>query len=110
MQIEEAFRDTKNHRVGFSVSESLTRHQQRLEILLLIGALATLLTWLIGVLAELKQWHWQYQSNTNRTRRVLSTFFIGCQVVKENQLWVGTREYKIALLQVRANALVQCHA
>ncbi len=41
MQIEESFRDIKSHRVGFSVSESLIRNQARLEILLLIGALAT---------------------------------------------------------------------
>ena len=41
MQIEESFRDIKGHRLGFSVSESLTRNQARLEILLLIGALAT---------------------------------------------------------------------
>jgi len=44
MQIEEAFRDTKSHRLGFSISESLTRNRTRLEILLLIGALATFFT------------------------------------------------------------------
>jgi hypothetical protein len=107
MQIEEAFRDTKSHRVGFSASESLTRNQQRLEILLLIGALATFFTWLTGMLAELKQWHRQYQSNSNKTRRVLSTFFIGRQMAKENKLRLGKQEYEIALLQVRANALAQ---
>lgn len=107
MQIEEAFRDTKSHRVGFSVSESLTRHQTRLEILLLIGALATFFTWLMGMFAELKQWHRQYQSNSNKTRRVLSTFFIGCQVAKENKFKLCRREYETALLQVRNNALVQ---
>lgn len=109
MQIEEAFRDTKSHRVGFSISKSLTRHRQRLAILLLIGALATLITWLMGILTELRHHHRQYQSNTNKRRRVLSTFFIGCQVAKENQLALRQREYESALLQVRANALAQCH-
>ena len=107
MQIEEAFRDTKSHRLGFSASESLTRQQTRLEILLLIGALATFFTWLMGVLAELKQWHRQYQSNSNKTRRVLSIFFIGCQVAKENKCRLGKQEYETALLRVRSDALAQ---
>ncbi len=85
IQIEESFRDIKSHRVGFSISESLTRNQVRLEILLLIGALATYLAWLTGVFIELKQWHWQYQFSSIKTRRVLSTFFIGCQMAKEGK-------------------------
>lgn len=110
MQIEEAFRDTKSARLGFSVSESLTRNLERLEILLLIGALATFMAWLLGIVTELKHWHRRYQSNTNRTRRVLSTFFIGCQVAKENKLALKLREYSLALSQVKANALAQCYA
>lgn len=110
MQIEEAFRDTKSHRIGFSLSESLTRNQQRLDILLLIGALATFITWLLGILTELKQWHRRYQSNTYKTRRVLSTFFIGCQVAKENLFRLSKREYHDALIQVRIHALAQCEA
>ncbi len=107
MQIEESFRDIKSHRVGFSVSESLTRNQARLEILLLIGALATFFTWLMGVFVELKQWHRQYQSSSIKTRRVLSTFFIGCQVAKEDKFKFEKQEYDTALLQVRYNALAQ---
>jgi hypothetical protein len=110
MQIEEAFRDTKSHRIGFSLSESLTRSQQRLDILLLIGALATFLIWLMGILAELKQWHRHYQSNSNKKRRVLSTFFIGCQVVKEKYQRLCHREYETTLSLVRANALEQGYA
>lgn len=107
MQIEEAFHDTKNHCVGFIISESLTRNLQCLGILLLIGALATFMTWLMGILTELKQWRRQYQSNTNKTRCVLSIFFIGYQVVKENQLRLREREYEVAVSQVRDNALAQ---
>ena len=107
MQIEEAFRDTKNTRVGFSISESLTRNQERLDILLLIGALATFMAWLLGTLTELKQWHQQYQSNSNKKRRVLSTFFIGCQVAKGKKLTLKPHEYKEALSHMKANALEQ---
>ena len=110
MQIEEAFRDTKSARVGFSLRESLSRNQQRLDILLLSGALATFITWLIGTWAELKQWHYRYQSNSNKTRRVLSTFFIGCQVVKDNLIKLNRRGYENALLKIRVNALAQTHA
>jgi len=110
MQIEEAFRDTKSVRVGFSLRESLSRNLKRLEILLLIGTLATYITWLVGTWAELKQWHYRFQSNSNKIRRVLSTFFIGCQVAKDNQLKFERREYESALSQIRLNALVQSHA
>jgi hypothetical protein len=109
MQIEEAFRDTKSHRIGFSISESLTRQKQRLEMLLLIGALATYNAWLAGILTELKQWHRQYQANSNKKRRVLSTFFIGCQVVKDNQQMLSRRDYEASLRQLRNNALDQVH-
>jgi hypothetical protein len=107
MQIEEAFRDTKSHRVGFSLSESLTRNKQRLEILLLIGALATFSTWLLGILVEMKKWHLRYQSNTNKKRRVLSTFFVGRQVVKEYQREINRKDYEMALCQIKTNALAQ---
>lgn len=105
MQIEEAFRDTKNARIGFSLSESLTRNQQRLNILLLIGALATFMAWLYGLCAEHKCWHQQYQSNSNKKRRVLSTFFIGCQMARENRIKLKLREYRWALSQLKANSL-----
>jgi len=110
MQIEEAFCDTKSHRVGFSLSESLIRNQQRLNILLLIGVLATFISWLMGIHAELKQWHRQYQSNSNKKRRVLSTFFIGCQVIKDKHFRLCRREYEKALSQVRINTSVLCYA
>ena len=53
MQIEEAFRDLKNHRYGFSFRDCMSRLPHRLENLLLIGALATLAAWLVGKVAEL---------------------------------------------------------
>ena len=110
MQIEESFRDTKSHRIGFSLGESLTRNKQRLAILLLIGALATFNAWLLGILAELEKWHHRYQSNSHKKRRVLSTFFIGCQVAKENQRCLTQKDYDMALSQIKGNALAQCNA
>ncbi len=52
MQIELAFRDLKSHRYGQGFEDSLTRKPKRLEILLLIHALATFATWLVGQACE----------------------------------------------------------
>lgn len=49
MQIEQSFRDLKSHRYGCAFEDTLTRHPRRLEMLLLIHALATLAAWLEGL-------------------------------------------------------------
>ena len=67
-----------------NIKESLTRNKFRLEILLLIGFLATYCLWLLGVVAERQQYHLRYQSNTTKTRRVLSVIFLAAQLVKKD--------------------------
>lgn len=49
MQIEQSFRDLKSHRYGCAFEDTLTRTARRLEMLLLIHALASLLAWLEGL-------------------------------------------------------------
>lgn len=49
MQIEQAFRDLKSHRYGCAFEDTLTRSAQRLEMLLLIHMLATLVAWLVAL-------------------------------------------------------------
>jgi hypothetical protein len=59
MQIEASFRDLKSHRYGNAFEDSLTRKGSRLEILLLLNALATFASWLAGLACEasgLDQW------------------------------------------------------
>lgn len=51
MQIEQSFRDLKSHRFGCAFEDTLTRLPKRLEMLLLIFALASLLAWLTGLAA-----------------------------------------------------------
>jgi hypothetical protein len=53
-----------------------------LEILLLLGALALLALWLTGISAIKEKWHYRYQSNTTRNRPVLSSIFMGMQVMR----------------------------
>jgi hypothetical protein len=52
MQIEEAFRDLKSHRYGAGFEDSLTRKPERLMVLLMLHALATLAAWLMGLAAS----------------------------------------------------------
>lgn len=52
MQIELGFRDLKSHRYGQAFEDSLTRKCERIEILLLLHALAVFAAWLAGMAAE----------------------------------------------------------
>jgi hypothetical protein len=81
MQIEETFRDLKCHRWGFGLRYARCNSAGRLEILLLLGALATLTVWLIGLAGRALQLNRRLPANTERAREVLSTFFIGRQLI-----------------------------
>ena len=81
MQIEEAFRDLKSTRFGLALEHHLTQHVERLQVLLLIAALALRVAWVIGKATELTGQQWHYQANTVRRRTVLSTIFIGFTVI-----------------------------
>ena len=75
MQVESSFRDLKSDRFGLGFSLTRTTRIDRLNILLLIGALATLCLWWLGLLARAKQWHLHFQANTVQHRNVLSANF-----------------------------------
>ena len=81
MQIEETFRDLKCHRWGFGLRYARCNSAGRLEILLLLGKLATLTAWLVGLAGRALQLNRRLQANTERAREVLSTFFIGRQLI-----------------------------
>jgi hypothetical protein len=49
MQIEQSFRDLKSHRYGCGFDDTLTRKPHRLEMLLLLQMLASLVAWLAGI-------------------------------------------------------------
>ncbi|MDX1857166.1 IS4 family transposase, partial [Legionella pneumophila] len=82
MQIEGAFKDIKNKRYGFRLPESGTKSIERLEDLILIALLATVVAWLAGQVAISNKWHYQIQANTVRTIPVLSIMFIGLHILK----------------------------
>lgn len=76
MQIELSFRDLKSHRYGQGFEDSLTRSGPRIEILLLVNALAAFASWLAGMVCEatgIAQW----LSPIHSTRKLYSTLRIG---------------------------------
>ena len=83
MQIEETFRDAKNHRFGWSFRDARSNSEKRYEVMLFIAAIAMLAATLLGNAAEQRGLHFKYQANTIRTRRVLSLFFLGVALMKK---------------------------
>lgn len=81
MQIEETFRDLKNPRFGFGLRHAYSRSPKRIEILLLVAMLASLIAWLIGYVIERKKLHYHFQVNSIKSKRVLSLFFLGCRAI-----------------------------
>ena len=108
MQIEESFRDIKNSRWGLSFNESRCTSTYRYENLLLVAHLATLAVWMIGKIAELKQWHRHYQANTVKTEKVLSTFFLGLEVIKRGADVFLKRDFMDAIKYLRLQHTEAC--
>lgn len=76
MQIEASFRDLKSHRYGQGFEDSLTRKRCRLEVLLLVNALAAFASWLAGMACEatgIDQWLYP----ATHRRKLYSTLRVG---------------------------------
>lgn len=97
MQIEESFRDIKNSRLGFSLEESKTYKMERFNILLLIGMLAILAVYLLGKAGERQGIQYAFQANTVCNKSVLSLFFLGCQIVRQENIKFKKEELLMAL-------------
>lgn len=104
MQIEEAFRDLKNTRNGLGLRHCRSFKVDRLNVALLIAALATLILWLLGLAAKSKNLHYSYQSNTEKRRNVLSCFTIGRQVLLRDEAQFTKGELMAALNCIIASA------
>jgi hypothetical protein len=107
MQIEESFRDLKSTRFGLSLEMHLTYREDRLQVMLLIAALALMVAWLMGKATEVTEQHWQYQANTIRTRRVLSTIFIGHKMLGDRRTRLTVRDMIVAWITLQD--IIQSH-
>ena len=84
MQIELSFRDFKSHRYGQSFEDSLTRSGKRLDVLLLVHALAMFAAWLTGLACEATGLdRWLYPTRT--TRKLYSIMRVGREAL--TRLW-----------------------
>jgi len=83
MEVEETFRDTKNPRLGWALSFSMSSHVLRVNNLLLIAALAYLVVILVAHSAEQAAIAHYYQANSVKNRRVLSLFLLGKTILRD---------------------------
>jgi hypothetical protein len=105
MKVEHEFRDTKDVQWGIGLSETRTYNPSRLEILLLVGHLALLLLWLVGLATEQQGRHYAYQANTVKGHRVLSLVFLGLQVILHEPHNIQLAKLDAALSLGKTNAI-----
>lgn len=101
MQIEESFRDLKSERFGLGFSANRSTQKNRLGVLLLVGCLAAFVLRLIGEVGRAKQLDFQFQSNTRRSRPVLSVINLALQLVRHGMAAFPPRELGAALERLR---------
>ena len=106
MQIEEAFRDTKNAKLGVSLEFANSRTPERFDILLLIGALILYILWCIGFAAEQLNIHYSLQANTEKNRRVLSHIYLGREIVNDERYTIED-EFIIWVLHELPNLIMR---
>lgn len=88
MQIELSFRDLKSHRYGQGFEDSLTRKGARIEVLLLLSAMAAFTSWLVGMACEsygIDAWLAPFRSK----RRLYSVMRLGREALVRR--WSSTR-------------------
>lgn len=85
MQIEEGFRDLKSPLFGLGFGMHQTRHTRRIEILLLIAMLASLVLVAIGLKTQREGRTQQFQSNSLRSRSVLSVWRLGREAIQHSR-------------------------
>jgi hypothetical protein len=101
MQIEESFRDLKSERFGLGFNSSRSTRKDRLSVLLLIACLASFVLRLIGEAGKARKLHLQFQSNTRRSRPVLSVISLALQLIRHGLTAFPPRELNTALARLR---------
>lgn len=102
MRIEENIRDTKSPHYGFGLKDSITRSAQRMNILLLIVAIATLIAWLAGLTTKYRGKAADFQVHSAKFTSALSLVFLGRRAIKKG-VSMNQPEFEFAI-----NLLYQC--
>jgi len=96
MQIEEGFRDVKSEHLGFGLNLHRSRCAKRIEILLLIAALANYVVFLLGFKARLAGYEQRFQSNSIERKRALSLWRLGVEYLYR----YGQEEEPASLIEI----------
>jgi hypothetical protein len=107
-QIDEALRDLKSARWGLAMGDSRTRQLDRLQVLLLMAAVAHVVLGLVGKAPQLSGQPQPSQVNTVKTRVVLSIVFIGWHVIDDRR--VRLKKAHIVAATKALQDLVHSHA
>ena len=86
MKIEHDFRDSKDPKWGLGIRESRASDPMRLILQLLIGFLASVILWLIGLCLEKKGLHRDFQANSTKHKRVLSLIFLAIEAIRSGYM------------------------
>ena len=97
MQIEEGFRDTKNHQFGIGLSMARSTTAQRYDNLLLISSLILFVLWCIGKVAYQHGYHRLLQANTVSERAVLSYIYIATQIIDDERYPINNHYLRITM-------------
>lgn len=96
MKIEHDFRDSKDPKWGFGLRRSRSVDPLRLLIQLLIGFLASVMLWLIGLCLENKNLHRDFQANSIKHKRVLSLVFLALEAIRSGYMkYIHKNDYEI---------------
>lgn len=87
---------------GFGLRYARSDQGLRLAVLLVIAALASLILWLVGLHGRTHGWPRRLQANTERRRPVLSTVFVGRQLIRRRQAQLSGPDFSVALAELRA--------
>lgn len=87
MQIEEGFRDQKDDYHGLGLIYNRSINLNKINIALLVGAIARYALWALGLAVKKRGFHQGYQANTVKDRNVLSIFFIAKQFIRSHWIY-----------------------
>ena len=105
MRIEENIRDTKCPHYGLGLKNSLTLSPQRMNILLLIGAIANFIAWLAGLFIKSIGKAADFQAHSAKFTSALSYVFLGRRVLKK-KLPMSQVQFESTLEMLAQNAVL----
>lgn len=108
MRIEESFRDTKNLRWGQGLEITRSRSAERLQILLLVGHLASFVQRLIGEAAKQRQLALQFSPTNRQSRPQISVLTLARRLLDAPRRWPEGLTPWSALPPLAAQAQAAC--